>query len=221
VTGLPTASISRAGRWTERHAYDGTALHVHIDSRKDDDEPGCDEHRAAPEGDTARRLHRLTRASHAGARTFRDRLTGRTPRSERGDRGSTPCPGVRSTPVRRSPTGGGGLGNREVSPAWNTRLLSGEARPVEARGRVAQWESARLTNERVLVRAQPRPCLCARRESAERIPAARKDLPEGVRCRGRNCFEVSLRACASGTARSGRRRSGIRRGDSRRAKRPA
>src|SRR5262245_40866127 len=28
-----------------------------------------------------------------GARAFRDRLTGRTPRSERGDRGSTPCPG--------------------------------------------------------------------------------------------------------------------------------
>jgi hypothetical protein len=26
-------------------------------------------------------------------RAFRDRLTGRTPRSERGDRGSTPCPG--------------------------------------------------------------------------------------------------------------------------------
>ena len=28
-----------------------------------------------------------------GERRFRDRLTGRTPRSERGDRGSTPCPG--------------------------------------------------------------------------------------------------------------------------------
>src|SRR5262249_45765704 len=28
------------------------------------------------------------------AGSFRDRLTGRTPRSERGDRGSTPCPGA-------------------------------------------------------------------------------------------------------------------------------
>src|SRR6185295_1831283 len=61
---------------------------------------------------------------------FRDRLTGRTPRSERGDRGSTPCPGL---------------------PARTTVL-----------GRVAQRESARLTNERVLVRAQPRPFLVAR-----------------------------------------------------------
>ena len=31
----------------------------------------------------------------AGARTFRDRLAGRTPRSERGGRGSIPCPGFR------------------------------------------------------------------------------------------------------------------------------
>jgi hypothetical protein len=30
-----------------------------------------------------------------GRRPIRDRLTGRTPRSERGDRGSTPCPGAR------------------------------------------------------------------------------------------------------------------------------
>ena len=39
---------------------------------------------------------RLTggRPRRRGARSFRDRLTGRTSRSERGGRGSSPCPGA-------------------------------------------------------------------------------------------------------------------------------
>src|SRR6185312_10132619 len=43
-------------------------------------------------------LHRSPRSAELGGGrcpiALRDRLTGRTPRSERGDRGSTPCPGT-------------------------------------------------------------------------------------------------------------------------------
>src|SRR5438067_1722280 len=97
----------------------------------------------------ARRQPGVTDERHA----FRDRLTGRTPRSERGDRGSTPCPGadlaaVRMTPACR-PVGSDGR-------AGNPRLLTAASQATPY-GRVAQWKSACLTNKRLLVRAQPRP----------------------------------------------------------------
>jgi hypothetical protein len=70
---------------------------------------------------------RLRRAhDQAGRRrTLRDRLTGRTPRSERGDRGSIPCPGLSAG--SRSPSG-----DREPreskSLACTVDLLTAEAR---------------------------------------------------------------------------------------------
>ena len=57
--------------------------------------PRADEHRAGRTCHAARRVPRLTGAPGDGRPPFRDRLTGRTPRSERGDRGSIPCPGFR------------------------------------------------------------------------------------------------------------------------------
>jgi hypothetical protein len=62
--------------------------------------PRSEEHGASLAGDAARHLHRLTAPPRRDcprrglSRAFRDRLTGRTPRSERGDRGSNPCPGA-------------------------------------------------------------------------------------------------------------------------------
>src|SRR5215212_11586793 len=56
-------------------------------------------------------------ALFARERALRDRLTGRTPRSERGDRGSTPCPGVTGRIAESSakqPRRGGSCGKTEA-----------------------------------------------------------------------------------------------------------
>ena len=102
-------------------------------------------------------------------RPVRDRLTGRTPRSERGDRGSTPrlgtCPRSGNPPSGFPPLDNCPEGVRcrgrncrvaALPPASSEgHRRAGRKHPHD--GRVAQWESARLTNERLLVRAQPRP----------------------------------------------------------------
>ena len=82
------------------------------------------------------------------ARMFRDRLTGRTPRSERGDRGSTPCPGSMGRIAESSakqPHRGGRHGKWErwfegSTPSRSTHSRassSGGAAPAPARRRRA------------------------------------------------------------------------------------
>ena len=86
-------------------------------------------------------------------RTIRDRLTGRTPRSERGDRGSIPCPGIKDP-------------QRIQVAEWQTRGVEsavgnaheGSTPSLGMRASSSIAESACLTNRKLLVRVQPRLC---------------------------------------------------------------
>jgi hypothetical protein len=94
-----------------------------------------------------------------------DRLAGRTPRSERGDRGSSPCPGACGRVAQeeeRFSDKEEAAGSTPASPiACSIRSLRGASS--------SDGESACLTNKRPLVRLQPRPS-CGR-SSAGRAPA--------------------------------------------------
>ena len=101
----------------------------------------------------------------AGARAFRDRLIGRTPRSERGDRGSTPCPGSRHGRIAQP-------GRATVLQTGGCWFDSSSAHSYFARRRIAQRESPCLISRRPLVRLQLR--LSRGRSSAvERSPETR------------------------------------------------
>jgi hypothetical protein len=96
-------------------------------------------------------------------RPFRDRLTGRTPRSERGDRGSTPCPGA-ATPWASSSTGERSFHTREVAG-------SNPASPIFHRRRIAQ-AGERLSDTEEVAGSTPAPPITARdRSSAGRALA--------------------------------------------------
>ena len=92
-------------------------------------------------------------------RPIRDRLTGRTPRSERGDRGSTPCPGA-ATPWASSSTGERSFHTREVAG-------SNPALPIFHRRRIAQAEE-RLSDTEEVAGSTPAPPITARDRSSAR-----------------------------------------------------
>ena len=106
---------------------------------------------------TSRSSTDLRAPAMAGARTFRHRLIGRTPRSGRGDRGSTPRPG--STPRAGSSTGRAPLLQREGR--WFEPSLA------HFRRRIAQV-AERLSDEEEAAGSTPAPPISRDRSSARK-----------------------------------------------------
>jgi hypothetical protein len=93
--------------------------------------------------------------------SFRDRLTGRTPRAERGDRGSTPCPGS----VRASSSAG-------QSACLTSRRPLVRLQPCPLRRRMAQRKSTSLIRRRCRFDSgSAHPCGCS--SAVERSPETR------------------------------------------------
>jgi hypothetical protein len=160
------------------------------------------------------------------ARMFRDRLTGRTPRSERGDRGSTPCPGSMGRIAESSakqPRRGGRHGKWErwfegstPSRSTHSRASSSSGRALVSQTRGCWFEPslAHCVARRLRRIAQVAERLSDTEEAAGSTPAP----PTGER-RGRPGFQASgpcassfrvaggsrraRRACSPGRGRSG------------------
>jgi hypothetical protein len=85
------------------------------------------------------------RSRWASTRPFRDRLTGRTPRSERGDRGSTPCPGSVGRIAESSakqPCRGGSCGKRRRWFEGSTPSRSTSRRIAQSGERLSHTQEA-------------------------------------------------------------------------------
>lgn len=104
-----------------------------------------------------------TRAGRSGARMFRDRLTGRTPRSERGDRGSTPRPGSIAGDQRGRVAQQGERLSYKEEAAGSTPASPTRRRPIH--GRIAQL-AERLSDEEEVAGSTPAPPILRDRSSA-------------------------------------------------------
>lgn len=105
-------------------------------------------------------------------RTIRDRLTGRTPRSERGGRGSIPCPGIRSRWRN---------GRRAASRTpWATPVRV-RLPPWRSRGRVAHRDE-RLSYKQEVAGSIPASPTFARACDCRAAIASRADTFETLAC---------------------------------------